>query len=213
MKEFEKLLLENKAWAEQKIASDPRYFERLARGQEPKFLWIGSSDSRVPPLELTGAEPGDMIVHRNIANLVIHTDLNLMSVVQYAVEALKVEHVIVCGEYGCEGIKSALSQSNLGLLNKWLRHIKDIYRNHSDELLPIKDDPDKLLQRMVEINVQEQVTNLAHTSIIQRSWKQRRAPILHGWVYGLEDGRLRSLVNRGPDEPVDPIYAYGPEEL
>jgi carbonic anhydrase len=213
VKSYEKLLLENKAWAQQRLASDRRYFERLAQGDHPQFLWIGSADSRVPPHELTGTEPGEMLVHRNIANLVVHTDFNLMSVLQHAVEVLQVQHIIVCGHYGCSGVNAALSSSNLGMMNKWLRHIKDVARLRRADLEPFRDRPVELAKRLVEVNVEEQVENLSYTSIVQRAWKHRGEPILHGWVYNLDDGRLKDLVRHGPEDQVEPLYRFSKDEL
>src|SRR6478609_4001158 len=170
MKPYEKLLLENKAWAQEHVETDPEYFTRMSKVQTPEFLWIGCSDSRVPANEITNTDPGEIFVHRNIANLVVHTDLNLLSVLQYAVEVLKVEHVIVCGHYGCGGVKAALTHTDLGLINKWLRNIKDTYFYHKDELNAIQD-MEKRTDRLTELSVMDQVMNLAQTSIIQRAWK------------------------------------------
>src|SRR6187455_49579 len=171
MKSYEKLLRDNKAWALGKISEDPHYFDNLAHLQTPEFLWIGCSDSRVPANEITGTQPGEIFVHRNIANMVVNTDSNVLSVLEYAVNHLKVKHVIVCGHYGCGGIKAALtSQDFKAVLNMWLRHIKDVYRLHRQELDSFKDE-DRKVARLVELNVEEQVRNLAKTSIIQRAWK------------------------------------------
>src|SRR5215510_11616193 len=171
MYSIDKLLLENKAWAAEKTADDPEYFERLAHLQTPEFLWIGCSDSRVPADKITGTQPGEIFVHRNVANLVIHTDVNLLSVLDYAVNHLKVNHVIICGHYGCGGVKAAMTNHDFKyVLNMWLRNIKDVYRLYRDELDSIKDE-EKKADRLVELNVQEQVFNLAKTSIIQRAWK------------------------------------------
>src|SRR5919205_971723 len=170
MHSYEKLLLENKAWASEKVADDPEYFKRLADIQKPEFLWIGCSDSRVPANEITNTQPGEIFVHRNIANLVIHTDVNLLSVLDYAGNHLKVKHVIVCGHYGCGGVKAAATKQDFKyVLNMWLRHIKDVYYLHRDELDAIRDEEVKT-DRLVELNVQMQVANLAKTSIIQRAW-------------------------------------------
>lgn len=207
MKSFEKLLLENKAWAHEMRQSDPEYFERLANIQTPEFLWIGCSDSRVPANEITGTAPGEIFVQRNIANMVVHTDLNLLSVLEYAVVHLKVKHVIVCGHYGCGGVKAALSHHNLGIINKWLRNIKDVYRLHEKELDAIEDE-EKRLDRMVELNVEEQVLNLAKTSIIQKAWKNDHRPMLHGWVYSLKNGILKPLVTMDANTRLDHIYEY-----
>jgi carbonic anhydrase len=207
MKSYEKLLLENKAWAQEMLERDPHYFERMNEGQAPEFLWIGCSDSRVPAEDITNSNPGEIFVHRNVANLVVHTDLNLLSVLQFAVEVLQVRHVIVCGHYNCGGVKAALSNKQLGLINKWLRNIKDTYRLHRDEIQAL-DDEEARVDRLVELNVREQVVNLAKTSIVQLSWKRRQLPLLHGWVYGLKDGILKQLATMGPDDDLDPIYRY-----
>ncbi|MEQ1624945.1 MAG: carbonate dehydratase, partial [Sediminibacterium sp.] len=192
MKAYEKLLLENKAWAKEKLEDDADFFERLVHVQSPEFLWIGCSDSRVPANEITGTNPGEIFVHRNIANMVVHTDLNLLSVLQYAVEVLKVKHIIVCGHYGCGGVKAAFGQHSLGIINKWLRNIKDVYRFHREEIDAIDTEEHKV-NRMVELNVQEQVMNLAKTSIIQSAWKHHQRPQLHGWVYDLHDGIIKPV--------------------
>lgn len=207
MKAFEKLLLENKAWAREKVTEDPEYFHRLADLQTPEFLWIGCSDSRVPANEITGTQPGEIFVHRNIANMVIHTDLNLLSVLQYAVEVLKVKHIIVCGHYGCGGVKAAMSHKSLGIINKWLRNIKDVYRLHEDELLAI-ENVDRRVDRLVDLNVQEQVMNLAKTSIVQRAWKNENRPHIHGWVYGLTNGLIKPVFHMEPGTHIDHIYEY-----
>ena len=207
MKSFEKLLLENKAWAAEKLHDDPKFFQRMATDQEPEFLWIGCSDSRVPAEDITGVQPGEIFVHRNIANMVVHTDLNLLSVLEYAVKYLKVKHVIVCGHYGCGGVKAAMTQHNLGIINKWLRNIKDVYRMHRSEINDISD-PEKRTDRLVELNVREQVMNLAKTSIIQGAWKNEQRPHLHGWVYGLKDGLINPIMSMPPGTHIDEIYEY-----
>jgi carbonic anhydrase len=207
MKTYEKLLLENKAWAREKIQDDPEYFKRLANLQTPEFLWIGCSDSRVPANEITGTEPGEIFVQRNIANMVVHTDLNLLSVLEYAVVHLKVKHIIVCGHYGCGGIKAAMSHHNMGIINKWLRNIKDVYRLHEEELDAIANEEQKV-DRLVELNVEEQVLNLAKTSIVQKAWKYDQRPILHGWVYGLKNGLLKSVCMIEPGTRLDHIFEY-----
>jgi carbonic anhydrase len=207
MNSFEKLLLENKAWAREKIQADPEFFKRLANIQSPEFLWIGCSDSRVPANEITGTDPGEIFVHRNIANMVVHTDLNLLSVLDYAVEVLHVKHIIVCGHYGCGGIKAALSHHNMGIINKWLRNIKDVYRFHDKEIDAITDEEQKI-NRMVELNVREQVMNLAKTSIVQKAWKYEQRPHLHGWVYGLANGLLKPVFDMAPGTSMEHIYEY-----
>jgi carbonic anhydrase len=207
MNSYERLLLENKAWAKEKLTDDPNYFNRLVDVQSPDFLWIGCSDSRVPANEITGTQPGEIFVHRNIANMVIHTDLNLLSVLQYAVEVLKVKHVIVCGHYGCGGVKAAMTNHNFGIINKWIRNIKDVHRFHREEIDKISDE-DVQLNRMIELNVQEQVLNLAKTSIIQKSWKERQGPDLHGWVYDLHDGLVKPIYEMSAGTHIDEIYEF-----
>jgi len=205
---YEKLLLENKAWAQEKIADDPEYFDRLAHIQTPQFLWIGCSDSRVPANEITGTQPGEIFVHRNIANMVVNTDTNLLSVLEYAVAHLKVKHVIVCGHYGCGGIKASMSNHDFKqVLNMWLRNIKDVYRLHRPELDNIKDEEQRA-DRLCELNVKEQVMNLAKTSIIQRAWAHEQRPHLHGWVYGLKDGIINPVFEMEPGTHIDPVYEY-----
>jgi carbonic anhydrase len=205
---YEKLLLENKAWAAEKLAEDPAYFDRLSDVQTPEFLWIGCSDSRVPANEITGTTPGEIFVHRNVANLVINTDVNLLSVLDYAVNHLQVKHVIVCGHYGCGGIKASITNHDFkAVLNMWLRNIKDVYRIHRNELDAIKDD-EKKCDRLVELNVQEQVFNLAKTSIIQRAWKHEKRPHLHGWVYGLKDGLIKPVFEMNAGTHIDSLYEY-----
>jgi carbonic anhydrase len=208
MQSYEKLLLENKAWASEKVTEDPEYFNRLAHIQTPEFLWIGCSDSRVPANEITGTQPGEIFVHRNIANMVVNTDVNLLSVLDYAVNHLKVKHVIVCGHYGCGGVKAAATQNDFkAVLNMWLRNIKDVYRLHREELDSIKNE-ELRTDRLVELNVREQVNNLAKTSIIQRAWKQNNAPDLHGWVYGLKDGLIKPVFEMKAGTHIDPVYEY-----
>lgn len=207
MRAYEKLLLENKAWAREKMEDDDQYFERLAHLQTPEFLWIGCSDSRVPANEITGTKPGEIFVHRNIANMVVNTDLNLLSVLQYAVEVLKVKHIIVCGHYGCGGVKAAMTNHHYGIINKWLRNIKDVYRFHREEVDEIKTEEARL-NRMVELNVQEQVMNLAKTSIVQKAWKNDQLPHIHGWVYDLHDGIIKPVFEMLAGTHIDPIYEF-----
>ena len=185
----------------------PRFLQRQAESQTPEFLWIGCSDSRVPAEDITGTEPGELFVHRNIANVVVHTDFNMLSVLQYAVEVLKVKHVIVCGHYNCGGVKNAMTRHDLGLINKWLRHIKDVYRLHQAHIESITD-PHSRWDRLVEINVTEQVQNLAKTSIIQRAWRREGRPLLHGWVYDLRSGYLKEFADMPPGTRIDDIYQF-----
>lgn len=207
MKTYEKLLLENKAWAGEKLVDDPEYFTRLEHIQSPEFLWIGCSDSRVPANEITGTQPGEIFVHRNIANMVVHTDLNLLSVLEYAVHHLKVKHIIVCGHYGCGGVKAAMTNHNFGIINKWLRNIKDVYRIHKNEIDSIENENLKT-NKLIEFNVQEQVMNLAKTSIVQKAWKENNFPHLHGWVYDLHDGIIKPVYEMEANTHIDPLYEF-----
>lgn len=207
MNTYEKLLLENKAWATEKVQRDPDFFNRLVNVQHPEFLWIGCSDSRVPANEITGTQPGEIFVHRNVANMVVHTDLNLLSVLQYAVEVLKVKHIIVCGHYGCGGVIASTTQHSFGIINKWLRNIKDVYRFHREELDAIQDQSLKI-NRLVELNVKEQVMNLAKTSIVQQAWKTNHQPDLHGWVYDLKDGIIKPVFEMQAGTHIDPLYEF-----
>ena len=208
MTSYEKLLLENKAWAGEMIEEDPDYFNRLAHLQTPEFLWIGCSDSRVPADKITGTQPGEIFVHRNIANMVVHTDVNLLSVLDYAVNHLKVQHVIVCGHYGCGGIKAAMTNHDYQhVLNMWLRNIKDVYSLYREELNEIKNE-ELRTDRLVELNVKEQVMHLAQTAIIQRAWAHEQRPHLHGWVYGLKDGLIKSVFEMPAGTHIDGLYEY-----
>jgi len=208
MMAYEKLLLENKAWAAEKVSEDPDYFNRLAHIQRPEFLWIGCSDSRVPANEITGTQPGEIFVHRNIANMVVNTDVNLLSVLDYAVNYLKVKHVIVCGHYGCGGVQASTTRNDFKqVLNMWLRNIKDVYRIHRAELESLPEGEQRL-NRLVELNVQEQVQNLAKTSIIQRAWHTDQRPDLHGWVYGLKDGLIKPVFEMKAGTHIDALYEY-----
>lgn len=207
MESYERLLLNNKAFVQDKLNVREDYFARMVDEQHPDFLWIGCSDSRVPANEVTGTEPGELFVHRNVANLVIHTDFNMLSVLQYAVDVLKVHHVIVCGHYGCGGIKTALTRKDLGLINKWLRHIKDVYRLHEKELSAIDKDALRF-DRLVELNVIEQVNHLAEISFVQKAWHKEQRPTLHGWIYDIHTGYLKELIKIEPGEYPDDIYQY-----
>jgi carbonic anhydrase len=211
MDSYKKLLLANRAWVQDKLTIRPDYFERLTEIQRPEYMWIGCSDSRVPAEEITGTEPGELFVHRNIANLVVHTDFNMLSVLQYAVDVLEVKHIIVCGHYNCGGVKNALSHKSFGLINKWLWHIKDVYRLHDRELESIADIKQRT-NRLVEINVTEQVRNLAETSIIQLAWRRHQRPTLHGWVYDLHSGLLKDVAMMPPGTHLEPIYEYDFED-
>ena len=207
MNSFEKLLLENKAWAREKIQADPEYFKRLANLQTPEFLWIGCSDSRVPADKITGTDPGEIFVHRNVANLVVHTDLNLLSVLQYAVEVLKVKHVIVCGHHNCGGVRAALRNQSIGLIDKWLWNIKNVYSKYKNEINAL-DSEDAQVDLLTELNVKEQVLNLSKTSIIQKAWKYNKAPDLHGWVYDLRDGIINPVYDMPAGSKIDDIFEY-----
>lgn len=208
MYSYEKLLTENKAWAAGIIAGDPDYFYRLSHLQTPEFFWIGCSDSRVPANEITGTQPGEIFVHRNVANLVVNTDVNLLAALDYAVTHLKVKHVIVCGHYGCGGIKAASTKTDFKpVLNMWLRNIKDVIRHHKKELDAISSE-ETFCDRLVELNVQEQVYNLAKTTIVQRAWKEEQRPDLHGWVYGLKDGIIKPVYEMKAGTHIDPLYEY-----
>jgi len=203
---YKKIVDNNKKWVENKLAISPNYFKNLADGQNPPLLWIGCSDSRVPANEIIGAEPGEVFVHRNIANMVVHSDMNMLSVLDYAVNALKVKHVIVCGHYGCGGVKAAMGNSSIGIIDNWIRHIKDVYRFHQLELDAIENEK-KRFNTFVEINVKEQVLDLAKTSIVQNAWKNGQELSLHGWVYGLNDGYVTDLgVNFNCDKDLDDVY-------
>lgn len=202
------ILENNTIWAEKKLTEDPDYFARLAKNQKPPYLWIGCSDSRVPPNTVTGTDPGEIFIHRNIANMVVNTDLNLLSVLEYAVEHLEVEHVIVCGHYNCGGIKAAMGNQSFGILDKWLGNIKNVYRLHATELNGFTD-LNKRADRLSELNVQEQVVNLANTNIIQKSWKKHKKPSLHGWVYDLYNGKIKQVYGMDSNSILSDIYEFG----
>lgn len=207
---FQDLLKNNKLWAKKELGTDPLYFKRLVDIQQPKYLWIGCSDSRVPPDKITQTQPGEIFIHRNIANLVVHTDLNLLSVLHYAVNFLKVEHIIVCGHYNCGGVKAALSNKSYGIMDNWLRNIKDVYRFNKKEIEEYTDE-NRRLNKLIELNIKEQVNNLSKTSILQNSWKQNNLeyPFIHGWVYHLEDGLIQPLITISPGQKFDDdIYDY-----
>ena len=203
---YKKILDNNKKWVENKLAISPDYFKNLADGQNPPLLWIGCSDSRVPANEIIGAEPGEVFVHRNIANMVVHSDMNMLSVLDYAVNALKVKHVIVCGHYGCGGVKAAMGNSSIGIIDNWIRHIKDVYRLHNKYLDSIIDENERF-NKFVELNVKEQVFDLAKTSIVQAAWRNGQELTLHGWVYGLNSGFVTDLdVNISSERDLDKVY-------
>ena len=189
---YNQLLDNNKKWVAGKLAQDPDYFTKLARGQKPPVLWIGCADSRVPANEIIGAEPGEVFVHRNIANMVVHSDMNMLSVLDYAVNVLQVKHIIVCGHYGCGGVQTAMTNKHVGLIDNWIRHIKDVYRLHRPELDAITDEAARF-DRFVELNVFEQVLDLGKTSIVQAAWERGQEVHVHGWVYAIHDGMIRDL--------------------
>ncbi|WP_428223432.1 carbonic anhydrase [Flavobacterium sp.] len=193
MTDFYKKLLENNShWVEKKLGEDPNFFKDLAHGQQPPLLWIGCSDSRVPANEITGTKAGEVFVHRNIANMVVHSDMSMLSVLDYAVNVLKVRHIIVCGHYGCGGVKAAMGNGSYGIIDNWIRHIKDSYRFNKEKLNAIEND-DERFNKFVELNTKEQVLNLAKTSIVQNAWKNGQELYLHGWVYGLNSGYVTDL--------------------
>lgn len=199
MKDLKELLDRNKAWSEEITARDPNFFPALARQQAPRYLWIGCSDSRMPATQLVGLMPGEMFVHRNIANVVVHTDFNCLSVLQFAVDALKVEHVIVCGHYGCGGVQAAMKNMKLGLMDNWLRHVQDVSHAHEAQLLKIEDEGERF-NRLCELNVIEQVLNVCRTTVVQSAWERGQELAVHGLIYGLGDGRLRELGVRITDQ-------------
>jgi len=192
LKKLGLLFQNNQEWVKSKLAQDPRYFVRMVESQAPRYLWIGCSDSRVPANEIVGLEPGELFVHRNVANLCPHTDFNCLSVLEYAVDLLKIEHVIVCGHYGCEGVASAMEEHQLGLVDNWLRSIRDIYAKNRKELEAIRDSR-KRANRLVELNVIQQVLNVCHTTIIQGAWERKQPVVVHGWIYDMATGALKDL--------------------
>jgi len=203
---YKKILENNKLWVEKSLELDPNYFEHLAVGQTPPLLWIGCSDSRVPANEIIGAKPGEVFVHRNIANMVVHSDMNMLSVLDYAINVLKVKHVIVCGHYGCGGVKAAMGNNSIGIIDNWIRHIKDVYRLHRVYLDSIINENDRF-NAFVELNVKEQVFDLAKTSIVQSAWRNGHDVTLHGWVYGLNSGFVTDLnVNISSEKDLDQVY-------
>jgi carbonic anhydrase len=205
---IDRLLDNNRRWAEGRRAADPDFFPRLARQQNPDYLWIGCADSRVPANEIVGLDPGELFVHRNVANVVVHSDVNALSVLQYAVDVLGVEHIIVCGHYGCGGVAAALQTRRNGIVDLWLRHIRDVYAVHKDEL-DIIEDRKTLVDRVCELNVAAQVRNVCHSAVVQGAWHRGKSLAVHGWIYGLADGHVRDLgVSRSRLEHVDPVFRY-----
>jgi carbonic anhydrase len=192
MRVLSKLFEQNRAWSEEMIARDPEFFERLSRQQTPEYLWIGCSDSRVPANQIVGLLPGAMFVHRNIANVVVHTDLNCLSTIQFAVDVLQVKHIIVCGHYGCGGVLAALREAKLGLIDNWLRHVQDVRQKHHEQIGRLSTEAQQH-DRLCELNVVEQVVNVGRTTIVRDAWSRGQPLAIHGWIYGLHDGRLRDL--------------------
>lgn len=205
-KYYKQLIENNKEWVQERLSEDPLFFKSLENGQQPPLLWIGCADSRVPANQIIGAKPGEVFVHRNIANMVLHTDMNMLSVLDYAVNVLKVKHIIVCGHYGCGGVAAAMGNQHIGLIDNWIRHIKDVYRFHNEALDQISDEKEKF-DRFVELNVIEQVKDLAKTSIVQNAWKNEQSLSVHGWVYGVGTGIVKDLdVNFNCDADLDDVY-------
>lgn len=202
MRSLSALFSNNRAWAASITARDPEFFAKLSRQQAPRYVWVGCSDSRVPANDIVGMLPGELFVHRNVANLVIHTDLNCLAVLQYAVEVLRVEHVIICGHYGCGGVRAALLDSRLGLIDNWLRHVQDVQKKHA-ALLEALSDEQQRLDRLCELNVIEQVVNVAQTTVVRSAWERGQPVEIHGWIYRISDGILHDLA----------VCATSPEEL
>lgn len=206
MKTLQDLIDRNRTWSKRVKAQDPEFFTNLSKQQSPQYLWIGCSDSRVPANQIVDLLPGEIFVHRNVGNVVVHTDFNCLSVIEYAVAVLKVKHIIVCGHYGCGGVKSALGNSQLGLIDNWLRNIKDVYTKHEGALAEIEDEAIRL-NRLCELNVIEQVNNICHTTIIQQAWRTGQDLSVHGWIYSIENGRLKDLeVSISTQEEIGEIY-------
>lgn len=203
---YTNLLENNKRWVAKQLEIDPEFFENLSKGQKPPLLWIGCADSRVPANEIIGAQPGEVFVHRNIANMVIHSDMNMLSVLDYAINVLEVKHVIVCGHYGCGGVQTAMKNVHIGIIDNWIRHIKDVYRLNQEELNAIENEKERF-DRFVEINVIEQVKDLAKTSIVQGAWKNGKKFGIHGWVYGIENGYIKDLnISMFDDSELPDVY-------
>jgi carbonic anhydrase len=206
MRELDYLFRNNRQWAERLRSYDPEFFHELAEQQSPEFLWIGCSDSRVPANDIVGLMPGELFVHRNVANLMVHSDINSLSVLQFAVDVLKVRHIIVCGHYGCGGVRAAMQQQELGLIDHWLRHIRDVHQKHQQELATLKNEEQRI-NRLCELNVLEQVNHVCETSIVQNAWSRGQELSVHGWIYAIDDGHLRDLhLSISGQEQVHPIY-------
>jgi carbonic anhydrase len=206
MRILRKLIENNRRWAREMVDSDENFFSRLANHQSPEFLWIGCSDSRVPANQIVGLEPGEVFVHRNIANVVVHSDFNCLSVLEFAVEVLKVKHVIVCGHYGCGGVKAAGQNHHLGLIDNWLRHVRDVRQKHEQVLSEIESESERD-DRLCELNVVEQVRNVCHTSVVQEAWERGQSLSVHGWIYAVQDGLVKDLeVTTKNQKEVDEVY-------
>ena len=205
---YKKLIDNNTKWVHEKISKNPDFFKKLSKGQQPPLLWIGCADSRVPPNQIVGTDPGEIFVHRNIANLVVHNDLNMLSVLEYAVNVLKVKHVIVCGHYGCGGVQAAMGDHSYGIIDNWLINIKDVYHNHKNELNKLEKE-DERFDRLVELNVHEQVQNLAKTTIVQSAWKNKQDLKIHGWIFELETGKIKDLnIDMNTNKDLNKIFKF-----
>ncbi|MBV2127993.1 carbonate dehydratase [Arsukibacterium indicum] len=210
MPKFKELFINNKNWADRIEREQPGFFKQLSEQQTPEYLWIGCSDSRVPANEIVGLLPGELFVHRNVANLVLHSDMNCLSVLQYAIDVLKVKHILVVGHYGCGGVKAAMMKQRVGFVDNWLRNVKDVYAMHREEVDSFEDDNERL-NRLIELNVIEQVRNLCHTSFVQEAWERGQPLAIHGWVYSLRNGRVKDLrVSHSCADKIDDIYAMDP---
>ncbi|WP_442684453.1 carbonate dehydratase [Stenotrophomonas sp. JC08] len=206
MKDIHQLLQNNRAWADRIAKEDPDFFRQLSTQQNPEYLWIGCSDSRVPANQIIGMAPGEIFVHRNVANVVVHTDLNCLSVIQYAVDQLKIKHILIVGHYGCGGVHAALNQTRVGLADNWLRHVGDVAQKH-EKLLSLIDDPELRHARLCELNVIEQVANACRSTIIRDAWERGQKLMVHGWVYSLRDGRVSEMgIDVGSSEQLQPAY-------
>ncbi len=208
MRNLHNLIQNNQKWAQNKILNDPVYFSTLSKLQNPEYLWIGCSDSRIPPNEIVGLNPGELFVHRNVANLILHTDMNCLSVVQFAIEILKVKHIIVCGHYGCSGVQAAMENKQHGLIDHWLRDIKDLYETHRVELKALPTEATRFA-RLCELNVVEQVYNLSYTQFVQNAWDRGQELAIHSWIYGLEDGLVKDLgVSLSDPKHIPHLYRF-----
>ncbi|WP_019676967.1 carbonate dehydratase [Arsukibacterium perlucidum] len=210
MPSFKDLFINNKNWADRIEREQPGFFKQLSEQQAPEYLWIGCSDSRVPANEIVGLLPGELFVHRNVANLVLHSDMNCLSVLQYAIDILQVKHILVVGHYGCGGVKAAMMKQRAGFVDNWLRNVKDVYAMHRQQVDSFSDENERL-NRLIELNVMEQVRNLCHTSFVQEAWERGQPLAIHGWVYSLRNGRVKDLrVSHSSADKIDDIYAMDP---